>query len=175
MSSQNDAGPVPPVAAGRTVHVIATSVAATREALGVASALARGMAGRLAVFLCRRSTDSLNTDEEAASKEIKRLVGSLTPLPTVISCVFDHPVAMAQLFVPPGFVVIGGSARWWWPTPEQRLAQELANLGCHVAFVHATDVQFVSSLATVREEASKATGMAKGAESRGDAGSPETA
>ena len=52
------------------------------------------------------------------------------------------------MFLPPGFVVIGGVARRWWPTAEQRLARTLAQLGCHVTFVHVPAGLFVSPLIT---------------------------
>jgi len=56
------------------------------------------------------------------------------------------------LFLAPGIVVIGGAARLWWPTPEQRLARALSNTGCHVTFVHVPHARFVSPLAVAARE-----------------------
>lgn len=137
-------------AASQTVHVIGTSLEATREALVAATALARGLAGRVALFLCRPSPIRRLSDEaQRAENDIKRLAESFTPPPNVLSCVCDRPIDVAQLFLSPGIVVIGGAARLWWPTPEQRLARALAKFGCHVTFVHVPRVQFVSPLVAV--------------------------
>lgn len=143
-----------PKIVGQTVHVIATSLEATREALVAATALARGVAGRVALFLCRPSPTRPLSDKEAerAKNDIKRLAESFTPPPSVLSCVCDRPIDVAQLFLAPGIVVIGGAARLWWPTPEQRLARALSNTGCHVTFVHVPHVRFVSPLIVAARE-----------------------
>jgi hypothetical protein len=135
---------------GSTVHVIATTIDATREALAAACALARGLSGRVAVFICRRSSASGSADpeDERAQTELRQLIESFTPTPGVLSCVCDRPIDITQMFLPPGFVVIGGVARHWWPTAEERLARALAQSGCHVTFVHVPSAPFVSPLIT---------------------------
>jgi hypothetical protein len=135
-------------ALGPTVHVIGTTIEATREALAAAGALARGLSGRVAIFVCKRSSDYGSADEEhkRAERELKRLAESCVPSASVLSCVCDRPIDVAQMFLPPAVVVIGGAARRWWPTAEERLARALAKLGCHVTFVHVPAVAFVSPL-----------------------------
>jgi len=130
--------------------VIATTVDATREALAAASALARGLSGRVAVFICRRSSGygSVDPEDERAETELRQLVKSSTPTPSVLSCVCDRPIDVTQMFLAPGFVVIGGVARHWWPTADERLARALAQLGCHVTFVHVPSTPFGSRLIT---------------------------
>jgi hypothetical protein len=133
-----------------TVHVVGTTIEATREALTAACALARGLSGRVAIFICKRSSDYGSEDEEhkRAERELRRLAESCVPSASVLSCVCDRPIDVAQMFLPPGFVVIGGAARRWWPTAEERLARALAQLGCHVTFVHVPAASFVSPLIT---------------------------
>jgi hypothetical protein len=152
----------PATANGGTVHVIATSLEGTREALEAATALARGLCGRVVVFLRRGSTD-LNVpdpsiDKNETEQAVRRLTNSYTPRPNVLSCVCKRPIDVVQLFQSPGLVVIGGKVRWWWPTAEQRLAQALTRLGCHVTFVHVPRGRFVPLLvAAARERARQAT------------------
>jgi hypothetical protein len=133
-----------------TVHVIATTIEATREALAAACALARGLSGRVAVFICRRSSGygSVDPERERAEIQLRRLAESSTPAARVLSCVCDRPIDVKQMFAPQGVVVIGGIARHWWPTPEERLARALAQVGCHVTFVHVPAAPFVPPMRT---------------------------
>ena len=133
---------------GPTVHVISTTIEATGEALIAACALARGLSGRVAIFVCKRLPDygSAGEGQRRAERELRRMAESFAPSASVFSCVCDRPVDVAQMFLPPGLVVIGGAARRWWPTAEQRLARALVKLGCHVAFVHVPAASFVSPL-----------------------------
>ena len=107
---------------GGTVHVIATSLEGTREALEAATALARGLCGRVVVFLRRASTDINVSDQNVNNNEteqaLRRLTDSYTPRPNVLSCVCKRAIDVIQLFQSPGIVVIGGRARWWWPLPS---------------------------------------------------------
>jgi hypothetical protein len=152
---------------GGTVHVIATSLEGTRHALDAATALARGVCGRVLLFVWRLSPglnvanrDVLNETED----EMKHLSASYTPRPTVLSCVCERTTDVVQLFQSPGLVVIGGHARLWWPTPEQRLARALERFGCHVTFVHVPRGRFVSPLlAAARQWASGAAANKSGA------------
>jgi hypothetical protein len=151
----------PTTANGGTVHVVATSLEGTREALEAATALARGLCGRVVVFLRRASTDlnvaDQNIDNHETEQALRRLTDSYTPRPNVLSCVCKRAIDIVQLFQSPGRVVIGGKARRWWPTAEQRLAEDLTRLGCHVTFVHVPRGQFVPPLvATARELARQA-------------------
>lgn len=146
---------------GPTVHVIATTIEATREALDAACALARGLSGRVALFVCRRSSvhGSVDSEDERAETELRRLAESSTPAASVFSCVCDRPIDVSQMFLPPGLVVIGGVARHWWPTAEERLARALAQLGCHVTFVHVPAAPFVPPLiAAARHDVLRARG-----------------
>lgn len=135
---------------GRTVHVIATSPAGTREALEAATALARGLGGRVVVFVRRAAPDVQSIgrapDTDSAEAALCRLVDSYIPRPHVLSCVCEQADGVVQLCKRPGLVVIGGETRSWWPTAEQRLARALTRLGCHVTFVHVPRSEFVSPL-----------------------------
>jgi hypothetical protein len=156
----------PPAASnGGTVHVIATSLEGTREALEAATALARGLCGRVVVFLQRASID-LNIPDQNISKDerdqaLRRLTDSYTPRPNVLACVCKRAIDVVQLFQSPGMVVIGGKARWWWPTAEQRLAEDLTRLGCHVTFVHVPRGRFVPPLVAAAREQARQTAKAQ--------------
>jgi hypothetical protein len=158
MAATNLHSDPPATANRRTVHVIATSVEGTREALDAATALARGTCARVLVFL-RRSAASPNVSDQGIDNDetvnaLKRVTDSYTPRPKVVSCVFGNAIDVVQLFQSPGLVVIGGDARRWWPTAEQRLAQDLTRLGCHVTFVHVPHSRFVPPfVAAARERA----------------------
>ncbi len=155
-------GADPPAAAnGGTVHVIATSLEGTREALDAATALARGICGSVTLFLrTSSSAPDLSDQDDNGDKTVdalKRLTHSYTPRPKVLSCLYTNPIDVVQLFQSPGLVVIGGEMRWWWPSAEQRLAHALTRLGCHVTFVHVPRSRFVPPLvAAARERARKA-------------------
>lgn len=139
-----------------TVHVIATSLEGTREALDAATALARGLSGYVVLFI-RRAAPALGPDGKVqrtgeSERALRALAESYTPRPKVLSCVCERAVDIVQLFQSPGRVVIGGSARWWWPTAEQRLAKALTQLGCHVTYVHVPRGMFVPPLLAARRE-----------------------
>ena len=134
-------------AGGGIVHVVATSLEGTREALEAATALARGLSGRVVVFV-RRAAPDVHFDDTADGAEaaLRRLIDSHTPRPKVMSCVCERAIDVVQLFQPPGLVVIGGEVGSWWPTAEQRLAQGLTRVGCKVTFVHVSHGAFVPPL-----------------------------
>jgi hypothetical protein len=149
--------PEPAAVNGGTVHVIATSFEGTLEALEAATTLARGLRGRVVVFF-RRASASLNLSDQHINGDeslnaLRRQAESYTPRPKVLSCGCENAIDFVQLFQSPGLVVIGGEARWWWPTAEQRLAHTLTTLGCHVTFVHVPRGRFVPPfIAAAREQ-----------------------
>ena len=146
---------------GGTVHVIATSLEGTREALEAATALARGLCGRVVVFLRRASADLNVPGQNVDNNETDQALRRLTPRPNVLSCVCKRAIDVIQLFQSPGIVVIGGKARWWWPTAEQRLAEDLTRLGCHVTFVHVPWSRFVPPLVAAAREQARQTAQAQ--------------
>jgi hypothetical protein len=75
--------------------------------------------------------------------------------------VCTRAIDVIQLFQSPGIVVIGGKARWWWPTAEQRLAEDLTRLGCHVTFVHVPRGRFVPPLVAAAREQARQTAQAQ--------------
>ena len=125
--------------AATTVHVIATSLEGTRQALEAAAGLAGGIHGRIVLFLRRRSAE-LNVAgntivRDEGEQALRRLADSYVPRASVLSCVCERAIDVVQLFQSPGLIVIGGGARTWWPTAEQRLANALTRLGYQVTFV----------------------------------------
>jgi hypothetical protein len=144
-----------------TVHVIATSLDGTREALEAATVFARGLSGRVVVFVPRASSNvrspERDTMADRAEAALRGVADSYTPRPSVLSCVCEHAIDVVQLIRSQLPVFIGGEARRWWPTAEQRLARALTRLGCHVMFVHVPRGHFVSPLtAPARDQALQA-------------------
>jgi hypothetical protein len=140
---------------GRTVHVVATSVEGTRAALDAATALARGLCGRVVLFVRRASPDPNRHDQDiqdTTTDALRRLADSYTPPPRVLSWISERALDVVQLFQSPGVVLIGGEGRLWWPTAEQRLAQALSRLGCQVTFVHVPRRRFVPPLVEAARE-----------------------
>ena len=156
---------VPPFTRGGTIHVIATSLEGTRAALDAAMALARGHDdSRVILFLRRDLTDALPDDEQTNGRHqtLRQLADSYFPPPSVLSCASARAIDIVQLFQSPGVVVVGGTARlYWWPTPEQRLARALTQLGCHVTFVHVPHDAFVPPLVAARRSRLGAGGEAQ--------------
>jgi hypothetical protein len=94
----------PATANGGTIHVIATSLEGTREALEAATALARGLCGRVVVFLRRASMDAtcpIRTSTPMRWNTLRRLTDSYTPWPNVRSCVCRRVIDVVQLFQSP--------------------------------------------------------------------------
>jgi hypothetical protein len=125
-----------------TIHVVASSIEGTRQALHVATAMARGSGARVALLLRRTSPDGLvpNGDINNDNSEtiVQTLVEDFAPKPSVIGFVSRRPIDVVQLLEQPAVVVIGGESRRWWPSAEQRLARDLTRLGCQVTFVQVT-------------------------------------
>ncbi len=139
---------------GGTVHVIATSLEGTRLALEAAAARARGMRGRVVLFVPRASLDPHmlchGRNEADAWRQVTK---AYSPLPSVICCACERMTDIVQLLQSPGLVVIGGDARLWWPTAEQRLAQAFARFGCQVTFAHVPRRRLVPPLGAAARDA----------------------
>jgi hypothetical protein len=56
----------------------------------------------------------------------------------VLPCVYRRAADLMALVPQRSVVFVGGDGGRWWPGAEQRLAQQLARLGCRVVFVHRT-------------------------------------
>jgi len=128
------------VTSGSPVHVVATKIPGTREALQTAAALADGLGSPIRVIAAipMRAGWPMEGQPEpvhAFASSIKTLAEAESRHVRVLPCLCRHLTDITQLLPPNGLVVMGGRTRRWWPTPEQRLAHDLQGLGYRVMFV----------------------------------------
>jgi hypothetical protein len=115
---------------GAAVHVVATTLRATRAALGAATTLAKGLESRVHVIAAGQTPSEWSLDQQLAlvhtfAKQIMDLTEAVSARVDVLPCVCRRPSDVVQLLSPHAVVVIGGRLRWWWASPEQRLAHAL--------------------------------------------------
>ena len=63
-----------------------------------------------------------------------QVIASGSPIETKVSVYFcrDQMDLLAEVLNPGSLVVLGTHRRWWWPTPERRLARKLRKVGHEV-------------------------------------------
>jgi hypothetical protein len=130
--------------AGSPIYVIATTVAATREAIATASALAEPLDARIHVLAARSLPTEWSLEQQSApvhafAREIKHLVEGSTSRIDVLPCVCRRLTDVTQLLPPGALVIMAAASHRWWPTREQRLAHDLNGLGHRVMFIHTSD------------------------------------
>jgi hypothetical protein len=135
-----------PGASAAPICVVATSVAATCEAIVTASALAQPFEGRVQVIAARPTPAEWSFDRQSApvralAKEIKRLTSEVEARIDVLPCVCSRMTDVTQLLPARAIVIIAGPSHRWWPTREQRLAHDLNELGHRVMFLHTSKHQ----------------------------------
>ena len=126
------------------IHVVATTMAGTREALVAASALAQARDACVHVIAARPMPPEWSLDRQSApvqafAREIRQLIGGSNARIDVLPCVCRHLMDVTQLLPHGAFVIIAGQSHRWWPTREQRLAHDLNGLGYRVMFIHTSD------------------------------------
>ena len=126
---------------GSSIHVVATTIPATRDALATAATLAEAIDARVHVIVALAipsdgSLDRQSAPVQAFAKEIRQLPEAASPRVRVLPCVCRRITDIAQLLPRQAVVIMGGRSRRWWPTREQRLAHDLEGLGYRVTFVH---------------------------------------
>ena len=134
-------------AASRQLQVIATTDAGTRAALLEARHLARRLRFADIVLIVPRIASSIASldapETEAATIEKYRGLASVSGVDaTVRLCVCETVRDVVQWMVPRGCtVVLGGQRRWWWPTPEQRIADLVKRSGHRTVFAEASGLR----------------------------------
>lgn len=120
------------VAPGVAVHVVATTLAGTRDAIAAASVVAQ--ATDSSVYVLARD-DGFRTQADCShesARAIRNLPEACSPRVEVLACFSPRVTDLMGLLPPRAVVFIGGSSRRRWPTAEQRLAREFTRLGCRV-------------------------------------------
>ena len=127
------------------VHVVSTTLAGTRRAIGAARALAEAIESRIYVLVQNRIPEA--TTRVAPTETLHQFAAAIRESPEaesaridLVACLSRHATDMIPLLPPKPLVFIGGGSRRWWPTREQRLADHFRRLGCRVIYV-CTDVE----------------------------------
>jgi hypothetical protein len=128
---------------GAAIYVVATTIAATSEAIAAASALARAKDSHVHIIAARPmpsdwSRQQQTTPVQAFARRIKQAIPGAATRIDVLPCVCRRLIDVTQLLPNGGLVIVAGPSHRWWPTPEQRLAHDLKGLGHRVMFVHTT-------------------------------------
>jgi hypothetical protein len=127
------------------IHVVATTIAGTREAIDAACTFAKGRNARVHVIAAKPMPVEWSLDQQSAlvhsfARTVRKLTESLGAQIDVLPCVCRRLMDVMQLLPTGATVVIAGRSHRWWPTPEQRLALDLQARGFRVVFIHLPDV-----------------------------------
>ena len=123
------------------IFVVATTIAATREAVATASALAEILDARVHIIAARPMPSEWPLDRQSASVQafataLRQFTeGSHAPI-DILPCVCRRMTDVTQLLPADAMVIVAGPSNRWWPTREQRLAHDLNGLGHRVLFIH---------------------------------------
>lgn len=130
-------GPTP---AKFSVHVLATTHDGTKCALTVAKRLTTAVDARIVLLVPRRQSsavpfDSAGNERTTLIDEHRGLAASVGVHVIVLFCVCDtYDDVVHQMLGRSALVIVGGRARIWWPSPEQRLVSRLIAEGYPVVF-----------------------------------------
>jgi hypothetical protein len=123
-----------------SVYVLATSEPGTRAALRAAKRYAAGLDARVVIvapLVVPYPADVEDSEHPAAVRAewLRRTADALGLNAHVVSVICrsyrDTPKALPR----EALVLVGGVARRWWRTREQRLAARLTKAGCRALFV----------------------------------------
>lgn len=139
-SARSNRSVVDGVVDGLPVHVMATTVEGTREALAAAGVFASAVHSR--VYVIAQGIAPAIAEVESPTGLLRGFVQAIRDLPEaasagaeVLPCFFRRPADLLVLLPRGAVVFVGGGSRRWWPTREQRLAHEFSRIGCRVVFI----------------------------------------
>jgi len=138
---------------GPPIHVVATTLEGTREALEAATALAGETCSRVYVIAQSGiptgvSRARATVAAQALAADIRTMSEALSPSVAVVPMLGRHPTDVIPLLPPRALVFIGGTSGRWWPSAAQRIAHAFARFGCRVVFVHASPAGMTSRTIT---------------------------
>jgi hypothetical protein len=127
---------------GMPIHVVATTIQGTRDALAAALTVALGSDSRVYVIAHTEMPQGVSrspaTDAaQAFAEDIRKLPGADSSRVEVVAILGRRPTDLVPLLPPRAVVFVGGDSGRWWPTAAQRTAHAFTRLGCRVVFVHA--------------------------------------
>jgi hypothetical protein len=123
------------------VYVLATSTRGTRSALRAAGSYAKGLDAHVVLLVPHVVPYAQTLEHPADSVKFAanrfRALAHETGIDVIVRICLCRPqcVALIPLIPRDAAVLIGGRARRWWPTREQRLARTLTKTGRRVLFV----------------------------------------
>jgi hypothetical protein len=125
------------------VYVLATTLEGTKSAFAQAQQLTEGLDAQIVLLVPRLSSfgdafDPTGEQRSAIMGEQCRLTGAGGRDVSVLFYV-GHRLQdiVHQMPARSSLIIVGGTKRTWWPSPEQRLAERLAVEGYSVLFVPA--------------------------------------
>jgi hypothetical protein len=129
------------LARGVPIHVVATTLDGTRDALVAATALARATDSRVCVIARTGIPTGLSRvpathAAQAVAGDIGNLPEASSPVVDIVAILSRQPTDLVPFLPPHALVFIGGHSGRWWPSVEQRTAHAFARLGCRVVFIH---------------------------------------
>ena len=130
--SQEDAADL-----GLEITVVFTSAEATLSALGRAGALAHGLLAKITLVAPQVVPYPLPLTSPPVlldfTEERLRTLANVSPMETLVRIYLcrDRFDALAMMLKPRSVLILGTKKRWW-PTPEERLAKKLRKVGHQV-------------------------------------------
>jgi len=146
LPSQDDSSTSAAPAASRLqlpVYVLATSSDGTRTALAAARSHARDLNARIVMLVPHvvpyaRSIEHPVVSPDFVADRFRSLARELSLEVSIHVCLCrPQDAALAPLVPEDAVILLGGRARRWWRTREQRLAHALRRAGHRVLFVQA--------------------------------------
>jgi hypothetical protein len=122
------------------VHVIATTYEGTRAALAAAVPLAKGCKAELRILVprivsCAAELETPADSTAALMNRYQQIAAELGARSEVEVCgSVGLADLLARICAARSHVVVGGPSGRWLTSPEERFANRLARLGCHVLF-----------------------------------------
>ena len=123
------------------VSVVFTGTRWTTAALKSAGALAANMGCRLTLLVLQIVPYPLALEQSPVSPLWNRkrfeTLAEQSPVETSVRIYLcrDRETTLKELLKPHSIVFIGGPRRWWWPTPDDRLARSLRRAGHEVIYL----------------------------------------
>jgi hypothetical protein len=122
------------------VFVIFTSVNPTLKALGKAGQLAALLQTSIEVLVVQVVPYVLSLDEppvrsEFIANRFEEMAGPFPKKTTISTYLCRDPMQALESILQHDCWIVMGVKKWWWPTPDERLARKLRHAGYNVILV----------------------------------------
>jgi hypothetical protein len=121
------------------ITVVFTTARTTLRAMKTAGRLAAGLGATLRIIVPRVVPDiarrQFHTENGVHLPYLRTIAGNERINTRIdVQCCQDRWQMLERELHPGSIVIVGGSSRWWWPTPESRLVEKLRAAGHAVLF-----------------------------------------